>query len=437
MLAADVMDFIPLCTPKFKRPEHLAPYVERLQLALTGNPQRLVVHAPPQHTKTDTTLHGFAWALKRNPQIQLAYSTYGDRLARKKSRRTRSFAERCGVELETTNLNDWTTKAGGGLLATGVCGPLTGFSKIDVLVIDDPYKNRIEAESPVRRQAIEEWFDDVVDTRTWPTSSVLCFMTRWHPDDLAGYLIKNHGFQYICLPALLDDGTALWPDGSWPAPRLVDKQKRSPYTFASLFQGRPRPRGKSVFGAPTVYAELPKVYRAGFGVDLSYSAKTSSDWSSLVKMLYANGTWYVTEVMRKQVRPSVFKKLCRKRHRREPTARWLWYTSTTETGVADLFTDGPKSVPLEAIIAKGDKYVRALPFAEAWNAGLVQVPAKAPWLDDFLAEVASFTGVDDAEDDQIDAAAACFDLLNEDDGDIPERPRKATPQPGGLYWSPM
>lgn len=431
-----VMDFVPWCTPKFKPPAHLSEYVDVLQRALLGEPQRVVVHAPPQHTKTDTTLHGFAWGLKRNPAMQLAYSTYGDRLARKKSRRTRNFVQRCGVELATLNLNDWTTTAGGGLLATGVCGPLTGFSKIDVLVIDDPYKNRMEAESPVRRQAIEEWFDDVVDTRTWPLSSVLCFMTRWHPDDLAGYLIKNHGFRYICLPALRDDGTALWPEGSWPAPRLLEKQQRSPYTFASLFQGRPRPRGATVFGPPTVFTEPFKVYRSGFGVDLSYSTKTSAHWSIAIEGRIVRDVVQIHNVLRRQVRAPDFRDQCHTLHLKAPSARWRWYASTTEIGTADLFRSGEKRVPLYGMLAKGDKLTRAQKVAEAWNAGLVQVPAAAPWLEDFLEVILAFTGVKDACDDDVDALAALYDELAGGPSVTSSTPTEPT-RTGGLRATPL
>ena len=426
-----LMDFVPWCSPGFVRPEHLAPFVSRLERAIRGEPQRVAVHAPPQHGKTDAALHGIAWALRQNPKLQGAYATYGDRLARKKSRRARNLAERIGVQLGAEALNDWETSAGGGLLATGVCGPLTGFSKVDLLIIDDPYKNRQEAESSARRQAIEEWWDDVADTRLWPNSSAIVFMTRWHPSDLAGYLIKQHGFEYVKLPALDEDDNALWETGSWPASRLKEKRQRSPYAFASRFQGEPRARGETVFDAATTFTELPKVYRAAFGVDLAYSAKTSSDWSVAVKMLKAQGKYYVTHVERRQERVARFKRRCRVLHRGEKAAPWLWYTSTTEQGTADLFQEGPRSVPLEPRIARADKLVRAQRYAEAWNAGEVLVPKNAPWLKQFLEEHQDFTGVGDESDDTIDAAVAAFDLLDEPVEEIPLEPPRAVPQ--GLY----
>jgi predicted phage terminase large subunit-like protein len=423
-----LLEFIPWLSPAYERPDWLKPFVDRVDLAIEhlvdpkrGKPQRCVVHAPPQHGKTDSILHGIARALKKKPELQMGYVTYGHTLARRKSRRARELSERAGVKLATTGLGDWTTEAGGGLLATAIRGAFTGFSKMGIIFIDDPYKNRIEAESPVVRAANEDWLEDVADTRLWPTSSCFVFHTRWTPNDLAGYCIRQ-GWEYICLPAISTDGKALWEQGSWPLAKLKDKQKRRPFSFASIFQGAPRPRGATVFGPATTYTQLPVVYQAAFGVDLAYSAKTASDWSAVVKVLEAQGIWYVVDVRRRQVRAPAFKRLCRKLHRKEKAAPWRWYTSTTEQGTANFFAAEPRPVPLEAMLAKGDKYVRAINLAEQWNLGNVRVPRDAPWLEDFLDEMEHFTGVGDEEDDQVDALVAAFDLLDEGSAEVPEKP---------------
>lgn len=93
--------------------------------------------------------------------------------------------------------------------------------------------------------------------------------------------------------------------------------------------------------------------------------------------------------------------------------RWRWYTSTTEKGVADLFDDGDEAVPVQAVQAKASKLIRAQRYAAAWNAGKVLVPKSAPWLEEFLAQHAAFTGADGGRDDIIDAAVAAFDELEE------------------------
>ncbi len=431
-----LLDFVPWSTPGYSRPNHLAPLVAELEsIFLHKQVKRIVCHAPPRHAKTDTVLRFIAWCLWLRPSMRIAYVTYGANLSEEKAMVARDLAIELGVTLKAEKLSGWITSANGGMWSTGTGGPLTG-KGYDLVIIDDPVKNRIEAESKPWRDRTMEWFRAVARTRLEPGGSVVVFATRWHPDDLMGNLIKD-GYQSIHLPAINDKGEALWPERfDVAALREIEREVHS-YTWESLYQGRPRPRGATVFKGPTVYAALPVVYRAGFGVDLAYSAKTSSDHSAVVKMLEAQKVFYVSYAHRAQVRVKVFKKRCRKLHRAEKSARWLWYGATTEAGSADLFTDGTRPVPLEYRLAKGDKLVRALPYATAWNDGRVLVPADAPWLDEFIAEHMAFTGVNDPEDDQVDAGAAAFDVLQENVGDIDEKPRKPKPQPGGLYWSSM
>ena len=94
-------------------------------------------------------------------------------------------------------------------------------------------------------------------------------------------------------------------------------------------------------------------------------------------------------------------------------------------------------MPLQILPPKGDKFVRAQNYAAEWNAGNILVPKFAPWLDAFLSEHAGFTGKDGDEDDQVDAAVACNDVLSDGAGteDIDERPR--TPKRSGLAAEEM
>lgn len=423
-----LLRFVPYLSPRYSSPTHLAKLVDRFERAVRGEAQFVVAHAPPRHAKTETVLHLFPWALLQKPALTFSYTTYADRLARSKSRKAIALVERAGIRLASRTLNEWRTVDGGGLLAGGIRGPLTGHG-VNIAIVDDAVKNRMEAESPVQRENNWEWFNDVlfsrVESGAGVQGSVFVFMTRWHPDDLSGRLIKE-GWEYIRLPAINDEGEALWPERR-PLSSF-ERQRRQPYTWASIYQGEPRPRGGQVFDPPKVYTELPRVFTPGIGLDLAYTAKTSSDWSAVVTMLKdpSTGWKYVVDVARRQTRPSIFRKVLRNRHRRYPSARMLMYTSTTEQGIIDIMADGDDGLPIHSRLAKADKFVRAQAYAGEWNAGRVLVPKTAPWLDDFVSEHLNFTGVDDPEDDQVDAAVAANDVL--DDGadiDIPTKPPKA------------
>lgn len=417
-----LQDFIPLSTKGFSSPYHLKPLTAELEAVfMKKKPARVVCHAPPRHGKTDSVLRFIAWCIWQNPKIRIAYCTYGADLSHEKARVARDLAVELGVRLYTERVDRWTTLEGGGLWSTGVMGPLTG-KGFDIVIIDDPFKNRVEAESPGYRDRVREWFRSVARTRLEPGGAIIVFATRWHPDDLSGTLVKE-GYKYLHLPAISDDSKPLWPE-RFDIPALLElKRDVHEYTWDSLYQGRPRPRGATVFKGPKVYSKLPTVYTAAFGVDLAYSTKTSADHSAVVKMLESNGLWYVTYAHRAQVRARVFKKRCRKLHIKERSARWLWYGATTEAGAADLFNEGPREVPLEYELARGDKLVRSMKYADKWNKGRVLVPSSAPWLDEFIAEHMAFTGLDDDEDDQVDAGTAAFDLLdNVDTGELPDKP---------------
>lgn len=434
---APLMDWIPQANPKYLAPRHLSPLIVELERAVArartpgALTEQVTCSVPPRHGKTESILSAIAWGLSKRPELTFGYVSYSAAIAGSKSRKAQALAKRAGVKLASENVAEWRTVEGGGLLATGIGGQLTGHG-LDIAIVDDPVKNRLEAESPIYRNRTWDWFGDVLSTRLEPGGTIIVNATRWHPDDLIGRLIGEEGdkWKQIRLPAISEDGKALWPE-RWPIPLLEERRARvGEYTWASLFQGLPRPRGGTLFGEPHTYKELPKngVLHA-IGVDLAYSAKTSSDWSVAVVMLVHEGLCYIVDVVRQQAKAPAFKaEILRlwKAHGK-PVARW--YAFGPERGIADFIGDAPDAVPVEVMQAPGDHFIRAQPFAAAWNRGAVLVPDDAPWLDEFLAEVCSFTGVGDDHDDQVDAASAAFDLLAPHlDDRMPVKPAHGTPE---------
>lgn len=412
-----LMRFVPWATVGYSQPTHLAELVVSLERAFTARGVRLVIHAPPQHTKTETILHGIAWGLWRDPRLRVSYSSYEAGITRRKSAGALRIA-RGVVALERDAVTDWVTTSGGGLLARSVREGLTG-SPVDVAIIDDPIKDRAQAESATYREHLREWFQSSLLTRLPPSSSVVVCATRWHPDDLSGWLVREHGYSYLRLPAVDEAGAVLWP-GRWsPESMAAQRQAVGEYTWASLYQGEPRPRGGSVFGDVATYRELPASgLRWGIGVDLAYSARTSADYSvAVVVALDGRGTCHVVDVVRVQTQAPAFLSRLAALQARHPTARLRWYASGTELGAAAFMRS---SLPqLEARAPRGDKFTRAQPVAAAWNAGRVLVPEDSdanPWLSAFVAELAGFTGVSDDHDDQVDALAAAFDVAAESAG---------------------
>lgn len=360
-----------------------------------------------------------AYLTQRDPTRTHAYAAYGADLARSKSLKARKYAERAGVQTSGT-FREWRTPEGGGLLASSIGGTLTGHGVDGLAVVDDPVKNKVEAESKNRRDAIHGWFTDVLETRLEPSSSVIVTMTRWHPDDLAGRLIADGGWEHINLEAIcetLDDpngralGEALWSE-RWPIEELQKKKKRAPeHTWLALFQGRPRKRGGSVFRGAASYQQLPSTMRLVIGLDLAYTEDTQADYSVAVLMAECDGKYFILDVLRDQVEVDVFaKQLKALRDAHYPPPPIVWYTGGTEVAIAKLLRkEGVRIITRRAV---GDKFTRAQPASVEWNRGNIVVPAvESEWLDAFIEEVLGFTGVSDANDDQVDALAAAFDYL--------------------------
>jgi len=257
--------------------------------------------------------------------------------------------------------------------------------------------------------------------------------TRWHPDDLSGRQI-DAGWQYVNLPAIAEQDDLLGREEGepldpirWPADVLLDRRREvGEYTWASLYQGRPRPRGGSVFGEATYYDELPRsAYRVGRGVDLAYTAKTHADYSVFIELWRVEGLdpltkkpapiFYVVDVARKQVDAPSFTLTLKAKNAKHSGTRMRWDASGTEKGSADFIKKA--GIPLDVHQAKGDPFQRVQHVAAAWNAGRIMVPntdvftEAEQWLHAFVDELQSFTGVSDANDDQAVALASAHASL--------------------------
>lgn len=428
-----LLDFIPRISPRLTAPLHLKPYLDILERA-PGGGLRTVFGAPPQHGKTESTIHAIVRLLLARPELRNAYATYNDARTLRVSRNALDIVRRAGLELSVANLGLWRTRQAGQMLWTSVGGGLTGEPIDGVIVIDDPIKDRKEAESPTIRQNHKDWYHGSVESRLHPGASVIVMATRWHADDLPGYLVREQGFEYINLKAIADasrpasdtrePGEALWP-AKHPLDFLLQKQRANPWNFASLYQGEPRPRGGALFKDPTYYTQLPtRGFRVLYGVDLAYSERTHADFSVCVELWVMpplkpgdKPLIYVVNVDRKQVDAPSFT-LTLKARQASQVGKMFWIASGTELGAAAFIRKA--GVPLVVRDPRGrDKFTRALGTAELWNSGRILVPADSlgyDWADVFVDEVTNFTGVKDPADDQVDAlVSGCEEALKLDD----------------------
>ena len=188
------------------RPFHSV-YYRVLEAFARGDIKRLIITMPPQHGKSvgATTLLP-AYMLGLNPDIRIAIASYSGSLASRFNRRVQRILEsREYAEL----FPDTTIKRGtkptnyirtadeveiigrdGALLSVGREGSLTG-NRVDCFILDDLYKDAMEANSPIIRENCWEWYTSVVRTRMHNFSRELIVFTRWHEEDLIGTITSK------------------------------------------------------------------------------------------------------------------------------------------------------------------------------------------------------------------------------------------------------
>ena len=207
--------------------EYLRFMGRQIAMAIARGNGRIIINAPPRHGKSEFCAFRVpVWFLDNFPDKRLILCSYDSRFAGEWGRKVRdefraNDMTRTSLRMDTTNVSAWQTPEGGGMVCAGVCGPVTGRGG-DVLIIDDPIKDWREAYSVLGRERRREWFQGTFYTRCEPGATIIMDMTRWHADDLAGWLIDTHSDKWTVLsfPAMAkpDDligrkpGEALCPD---------------------------------------------------------------------------------------------------------------------------------------------------------------------------------------------------------------------------------
>ena len=431
-----LLDYVPRVSPRFQRPEHL----ERLALLLEQahrEPLRVLVSVPPRHGKTELLLHSIGWLLREDPTTRVGYAGYNADIATSKSRFARDYALRAGVDLreDATALREWLTPQGGGLLAAGAGGTWTGHG-LRVLMVDDSFKDRAEAESALIRDARWDWLTSSALTRLEPDGSAFIVNARWHEDDLIGRCLKERdkfiatngaegeNWIHINLQAIDDiTGAALWPE-LWPVHKLVRRRAIvGEYDWSSLFQGRPRPRDAKPFGRdPARYERLDLAgKRIGIAVDVAGTKKTRSNWTVAVVFAYwwelseefGDQLWLdVIEIHRWQEEiPEVSRRL------QGIQKRWnvplIVEASGLGKAVPQTLRDNNAALDITEVYPTTDKYLRSQAYSGAWKGGRVRAPYALENLTEFISVHKAFTGADDPVDDDVDAGAHAFNWAHD------------------------
>lgn len=220
---------------------------------------RLMLFMPPRHGKSTLASIAFpAWHLGRNPNHEFISCSYSGSLAMGFSRKVRQLlreptyktAFQTRLDPDSQSAEAWLTSDGGGYVAAGVGGGITG-KGAHILLIDDPVKNREDAESQNNRDANWDWYTSTAYTRLAPGGGVLVILTRWHDDDLAGRLLKaasegGDHWEVVKYPALAEEDEEFREAGAALHPERYDiealqriQRAVGPRDWTALYQQNP------------------------------------------------------------------------------------------------------------------------------------------------------------------------------------------------------
>jgi predicted phage terminase large subunit-like protein len=421
--------------PRYAMYAHCERLIAALQRVADGELQRLMVFMPPRHGKSESVSRLFpAYYLLRHPRHFVGLTSYGADLAYTLSRAARDFYGAGGGTLSRSAgaVKHWETESGGGLWAAGVGGPMTG-KGFHLGIIDDPLKDAEEAASSTIRAKQKDWYGATFSTRMEPGAAIVVLQTRWHDDDLSGYLLameqdEPEYWHLIDMPALalpprddlpisctLEDdwrplGAALCPE-RYSAERLVAIRARiSDYYFESLYQQRPRPRTSGMFPLLDTLAQPAPMGAARVRYwDTAGASAGKGDYSAGVLMARDAARWVVEDVVRGQWAAAERNAVIRQTAATDAQRGHVRTIVEQPPGLAKEATEAIvrelAGYVVEADPVRGDKVSRAEPLASQWQAGNVGVVA-ASWTRAYLDELAAFPF--GRYDDQVDASSGAF-----------------------------
>lgn len=296
---------------------HLVQLAGALSAVESGKIKRLLVTMPPRHGKSELCAVRFpCWYLGRNPDKRVVLASYAADLAQRFSRQARAVVQTdrfarlfpdVTLAQDSRSTEAWDIHGRrGGMKAVGVGGPLTGHGA-NLLIIDDPIKNREEANSSVVREAVWGWYTSTAYTRLEDNGAIVVVMTRWHEDDLMARLIAAQaevgGDQWTLLhmPALSDAGEALWPEKFSVEDLARIRANVREYDWSALYQGRPTPKEGAFFkvGLIEIVDAIPAHAQRGRGWDKGATAG-GGDPTAGGKLARADGVWYIEDLVHGQ-----------------------------------------------------------------------------------------------------------------------------------------
>jgi predicted phage terminase large subunit-like protein len=398
----------------------------------TGNPYDiLVLSCPPQHGKSMTVTETFpSWYVGKYPDKRCIIACYNDDFAGKFGRRNKSKIDEYGLpifNIKLTKSSDRDMEVAnhdGSIITRGIMSGITGNAG-DLIIIDDPIKNRQEADSVVYRERLWEEWQNSIKSRTQAGTKIIIIQTRWHEDDLAGRVVREErNVEVINIPVEAEEndvlgrvvGDALCPeigkDNKWlQAFKQSYKSSADGGTRAwnALYMGRPTSAEGNIFKREwwRYYTKLPEnIPLVGISVDATFKDSDTSDFVAIEVWGKINGDYYLIDLIKKRMDFPDTLKAIRHMASKYPQKHSI-LVEDKANGSAIISTLRHEIEGIIPITPKESKVARANAITGIVESGNVYLPEYADFTGEFVEEFASFpNGV---HDDLVDA---CTQFIN-------------------------
>ena len=391
----------------------------------------LVLSIPPQHGKSMTITETLpSWYLGKFPTKRIIEASYSEDFAQLFGRRNLRKIEQFGRELfniekgNIANNTEFELSNGiGGMISRGILSGVTG-RPADLMIIDDPVKNRQEADSKTYRDRVWAEWNDSFKSRLSFGAKVIIIQTRWHEDDFAGRIIKNEKHvTVINLKCEADNndplgrkpGEALCPEIGKGNEWLKDFKstfttKEGSRTWNALYQGSPTPDDGNIFKRKwfKYYEKLPTLPYMLISVDATFKDKEDNDFVSIQVWGKRNSDFYLIDRVKEHFGFTETLNVIRQlRNKYNKCSAVLIEDKANGSAIVEVLQrEFSGIIPINP---EGGKIARANAVSPSFESGNVYFPKNKQWLYDYETELVSFPNAE--HDDDVDCTTQAVNRL--------------------------
>lgn len=419
---------------RWKAYRHLRYMSDRITDAVIKGGARIIVDMPPRHGKSEFISNWFCqWFLDMFPEKRVILASYAAEFASEWGGKVLGGLRESGsdaIDKSARRSDNFKTAWGGGMKTAGAGGPLTGFG-FHLGIVDDPVKNWEEAASPTYRQKVIDWWQSTFWTRREPGASVIVVMTRWHEEDLVGWLLDNDNdgrWEVITFPAIAEEhdvlgrkpGEALCPERYDEDDLAEIKQSVGSRVWAGLYQQRPAPDDGNIFRPEWFKWYEPQllnednVSRVFTSWDLTFGDEGTSYIVGQAWACMKDGNYYLLDQVRTKTDYvgakrtfALFLDAQEERWGKLVRGHLIEQAANGKALISEMRRSFDNIVPIP--IPSAHKVTRAIACSPKIEGGYVWLP-KQPWVEDvFMPEMLHFPF--GKNDDQVDAMSQFLNYI--------------------------